>query len=94
MSQRTVQGYLRAVRQLADYCKGRPDQITEWQLQRSFLYLKNENRFAYGSLRVSLKVIQKYLGHSSLQTTRIYLHLTDTAEANARQAISRLFRRR
>ena len=33
---------------------------------------------------VSLKVIQKYLGHSSLQTTMIYLHLTETAEANAR----------
>ena len=42
---------------------------------------------------VSLKVIQQYLGHSSLQTTMIYLHLTDTAEANARQAIEQLFRR-
>lgn len=42
---------------------------------------------------VSLKVIQQYLGHSSLQTTMIYLHLTDTAEADARQAIERTFRR-
>jgi len=32
---------------------------------------------------VSLKVIQKYLGHSSLQTTMIYLHLTDLAEKDA-----------
>jgi integrase/recombinase XerD len=39
---------------------------------------------------VSLKVIQKYLGHSSLQTTMIYLHLTDSAEADSRQAIERL----
>ena len=40
---------------------------------------------------VSLKAIQKYLGHSSLQTTMIYLHLTETAEADARQKIEQLF---
>jgi integrase/recombinase XerD len=40
---------------------------------------------------VSLKFIQQALGHSSLQTTMIYLHLTDTAEANARQVIEKLF---
>ena len=42
---------------------------------------------------VSLKVIQKYLGHSSLQTTMIYLHLTETAEADARQAIEKVMTR-
>jgi integrase/recombinase XerD len=40
---------------------------------------------------VSLKAIQKYLGHKSLQTTMIYLHLTETAEADSRQIINRLF---
>jgi hypothetical protein len=34
------------------------------------------------------------MGHSSLQTTMVYLHLTDTAEAKARQAIEKLFRRK
>jgi integrase/recombinase XerD len=29
---------------------------------------------------LSLKVIQKYMGHSSLQTTMVYLHLTEIAE--------------
>jgi len=42
---------------------------------------------------VSLKVIQKYLGHSSLQTTLIYLHLTETAEADAREVIERVMTR-
>lgn len=42
---------------------------------------------------VSLKVIQKYLGHSSLQTTMIYLHLTETAEADAREVIERVITR-
>ena len=43
---------------------------------------------------VSLKNIQKYLGHSSLQTTLVYLHITETAETDARGVIEKLFRRR
>ena len=42
---------------------------------------------------VSLKNIQKYLGHSSLQTTLVYIHITETAEADARQTVEQLFRR-
>jgi integrase/recombinase XerD len=42
---------------------------------------------------VSLKAIQKYLGHSSLQTTMIYLHLTEIAETDARQAIEKVMTR-
>lgn len=58
MSQRTCQGYLRAVRQLADYCQASPDKISEDQLRRYFLYLKNEKQFAYGSLRVAFSGIK------------------------------------
>jgi site-specific recombinase XerD len=58
MSQRTYEGYLRAVRQLADYCKTAPDKITEDQLRRYFLFLKNEKKFANGSLRVAFSGIK------------------------------------
>ena len=43
---------------------------------------------------VSLRVIQQYLGHSSLQTTMIYLHLTETATVDARKAIESIFVRK
>ena len=58
MSQRTHDGYLRAVRQLADYCKTAPDIVSEDQLRRYFLFLKNEKKFAYGSLRVAFSGIK------------------------------------
>jgi site-specific recombinase XerD len=39
---------------------------------------------------VNLRLIQKYLGHSSLQTTMIYLHLTTQGEEQAVVAINRV----
>lgn len=42
---------------------------------------------------VSLKLISTYLGHSSLETTAIYLHVTAVSEAGALRAIETLTRR-
>ena len=42
---------------------------------------------------VSLRQIQQFLGHSSLQTTMVYLHLTDTQVADARKVVDALFQR-
>lgn len=39
---------------------------------------------------VSLRLIQQYLGHRSLQTTMIYLHLTSLGQEQALAAIERL----
>ena len=41
---------------------------------------------------VNLRLIQQYLGHSSLQTTMIYLHLTSTGQELARAAIERIMK--
>jgi integrase/recombinase XerD len=39
---------------------------------------------------VNLRLIQQYLGHRSLQTTMIYLHLTSLGQEQARAAIDKL----
>lgn len=41
---------------------------------------------------VNLRLIQKYLGHGSLQTTMLYLHLTTQGEEQARAAINQLMK--
>ena len=58
VSGRTHDGYLRAVRQLADYCQACPDAIAEQKLRRYFLHLKNERHFASGSMRVAFSGIK------------------------------------
>lgn len=77
MSKRTVHGYLRAVRQLSDYCQCRPNRITEAQLRRYFLYLQNEKQFAYGSIRVAFSGIKFFYSRTckrswqTLQTMKL-----------------------
>ena len=39
---------------------------------------------------VSIRLISAYLGHASIETTLIYLHLTVVNEASARDAIARI----
>ena len=40
---------------------------------------------------VSIRLISQYLGHNSLDTTTVYLHLTAVSEAQAVSALQRLF---
>lgn len=58
MGERTHEGYLRAVRKLCEFCNRSPDRITEPQLRKYFLYLKNDRKFATGSLRVAYSGIK------------------------------------
>ena len=61
---RTHNGYLRAVRQLADFAKCQPDQVTEAHVRRFFLYLKNDLQFAHGSLRVALSGVKFFFTYT------------------------------
>ena len=42
---------------------------------------------------VNLRLIQQYLGHSSLQITMVYLHLTSQGQEQARAKIDKLMER-
>jgi len=58
MAQRTVYGYLRSVRQLADHSECSPDKVTEHQVRQWLLHLKIEQKRAYGTLRVAFSGIK------------------------------------
>lgn len=75
MSKRTHEGYLRAVRQLADFCQCSPDQITEDQLRRFFLHLKNEKAFASGSLRVAFSGVKFFYTRTCRRNWQTLAHM-------------------
>ena len=58
MAKRTHDGYIRVVRQLADFSQCSPDKVNEIQVRQFFLYLKNDRKLAYGSLRVALSGVK------------------------------------
>jgi integrase len=62
--ERTQEAYHRAVRQLAAYTRLSPDKISEEQLRRYFLYIKNEKNFAPGSLRIAYSGIRFFYTHT------------------------------
>ncbi len=80
MSISTVQGAIKRITEQLNFGKNVPTHTLRHSYATHLL-----------DAGVSLKAIQKYLGHKSLQTTMIYLHLTETAEADSRKIINQLF---
>jgi site-specific recombinase XerD len=58
LSEGTQDRYVRAVRQLAEHCGKSPDEISEEELRRFFLHLKNEKRVSASTLRVKLSGVK------------------------------------
>jgi len=54
LAEKTQESYLRVVRQLAEYYRKTPDQISEEELRQYFLYLKNVRRVSHSSCTVAL----------------------------------------
>ena len=78
---RTHNGYLRAVRQLADHAQSPPDIITEEQLRRWLLHLKVERQLAYGSLRVAFSGVKFFFTRTC---RRDWKTLTETKLRNVK----------
>lgn len=81
MSRATVQSALRGL-------------VQEVKLRKSVHLHTLRHSYATHALEagVNLRLIQQYLGHRSLLTTMIYLHLTTQGHEQARAAIDRLMR--
>src|SRR5205807_7935851 len=65
LSERTQEAYLRSVRQLADHFHTPPDRLSEHQVRDYFLHLKNDRKFASGSLVIAYSSITFFYSHTT-----------------------------
>ena len=63
-SPRTQQAYTRAVRKLSEFYQRSPDKLSETQVRKYFLTIKNEHHYAPGSLRVAFNGIRFFYTHT------------------------------
>lgn len=64
MSERTIEMYVRAVRQLAQHYKKSPDKITEEELRQYFLYNKNVRKWSRTASTIALCGIKFFYTHT------------------------------
>ena len=64
LSPRTEEAYVRAVRQLAEYCRKSPDKISQEELRAYFLYLKNVRKVSRSTQVIALSGIKFFYIHT------------------------------
>ena len=64
LSERTQESYVRAVRQLAEYCHKPPDQISQEELRGFFLYLKKVRHVSRSTQTITLCGIKFFYEHT------------------------------
>lgn len=64
LSARTQESYVRAIRQLAEYCHKSPDQIDQEELRQYFLYLKNVRQVSRSTQTIALCGIKFFYEHT------------------------------
>jgi site-specific recombinase XerD len=85
----TQRTYVEAIRNLAAHYRRSPEVLSEEEVRAFFVYLAKERRLAASTLRVYLFAIKflfqktlgrtwPVLGHRTLKTTFVYLHLTQS----------------
>ena len=84
-SERTQQCYLRSVRQLAQHYNKPPDQITEEELRKYFLYIKNVKKWKRATVTIALCGIKFFF----TQTPQKEMDNLRPRPAPARKATSR-----
>jgi len=75
LAERTCEAYVRAVRQLADHCRQSPGTLTEAQVRDYFSYVKNERRFARGSLTIVYSAIKLFFRRTVPRDWKTLEHL-------------------
>jgi len=64
MSERTQEMYVRSVRQLAEYYKESPEQITEEELRKYFLYNKNIQKWSRTTRTIAICAIKFFFTYT------------------------------
>jgi site-specific recombinase XerD len=75
LAERTCEAYVRAVRQLAQHDHQSPNKLTEAQVRDFFSHLKNERRFARGSLTIAYSGIKFFFRRTAPRDWKSLEHL-------------------
>jgi site-specific recombinase XerD len=90
LSDHTQRAYVRAVRDLAIYYNKSPDQVSEEELRRYFLYLKDERKLSRSSCTVALCGIKFLVEYTLKQEMPVFERIRPKKEKKQPVILSRM----